>query len=323
MKNKAILFTTYPEAFFHKGGGEYELLEIALNMRKLGIVADVYSHYSFDINHYGIVIHFSIHPSGLPILEAAKAAGKKIILWPNFWAHKSATEASIISNRFLELADAVVFKSETEKTNFEIIAQPAKYRFFLVPTGIDPIFAEPTPDNLFKEIFGLNEYIVWVGIIEKQKNQLEVIQALYDLDIPIVFIGNYRDETYYQACRMAAPKHFVFLEPMEHKSDILRAAIRESQLYIEPTLEPAGKSVLEAATCGAKILVSDRPWEREHLGPLVTYVNPKDPDSLFYGVQDGLKKPADIELSSILKEKHLFPYVLNNLIVFLAEISTK
>ena len=77
---KSILLTTYHEAFLCRGGGEYEMLEVALNLRKLGFWTDVYSPYSRDLEHYDVVLHFSIQPSGLPLVEEARRAGKEVIL---------------------------------------------------------------------------------------------------------------------------------------------------------------------------------------------------------------------------------------------------
>jgi len=317
MTMQAILLTTYPEAFLNKGGGEYELLNIAHNLRKLGLVADIYSPYSKDISDYDTVIHFSVNASGLPMAEAVKAAGKKFILWPNFWVNKSAASTNAVAAHLAELADLVIFKSRIEKANFESVAPLPDEKTLIIPSAVDPIFLEAAPKNFFRESFGLDEYLVWIGIFEPRKNQLGTIFALHDLELPIVFIGNYRDESYYSACKVAAPDHFVFLEPMEQGSDILRAAIRESRLYLEPTFEPAGKSVIEAAISGARILVSNAPWEREHLGRFAVYVNPKDPQSIRGGVAHALATSVDPEQVRTLAQKHLMPRVLDRLVAFL------
>lgn len=320
MTTPMVLLTTYPEAFLNKGGGEYELLDIAHNLRKLGIVADTYSPYSKDLVNYDIVIHFSINSSGLPMLEAAKKAGKKIILWPNFWVNKAKATSNAIAKNIVDMADVVVFKSNTERINFKNIAPVPPEKSLMIPTPIDVIFASPTPERLFRKSFNLEKYLLWIGIFEPRKNQLAVITALEDLDIPMVFVGNYRDKKYFDACKKAAPEHFIFLDPMEQASDILRAAMRESRLYIEPTLEPAGKSVLEAAISGAQVLVSDQPWEHEHLGKFATYVNPKDPESIRNGVFNALRKPINQDQASALAQKHLMPQALDILVACITEL---
>jgi len=320
MENLSVLLTTYPEAFLHKGGGEYELLETALNLRKLGFIADAYSPYSNSLDNYANIIHFSINPSGLPLLQAVKAAGKRVVLWPNFWTTEPNHNSYPYISSFLNLSDLVVFKSNIEKINFEKIEPLDNIETIIVPTSVDKIFTDITPPSLFRESFGIDKYLVWVGIIEPKKNQLTAIQALSSLDVPIVFIGNYRDKSYYEACKNAASSKCLFLGPMEHKSDLLRAAIRESALYIEPSLEPAGKSILEAAICGARLLVSDNPWEHEHLGKFAIYVDPTDQESLRQGVQQGLVTSPPVSQAKVISEKHLFPKAIAHLTAYLVSV---
>lgn len=314
----SILLTTYHEAFLHRGGGEYELLETALNLRKLGFTADVYSPFSRELEYYDTILHFSIEESGLSILKAARRERKRIILWPNFWLGDGHLEGiSELGRRFLELADAIVFKSRTEKNFFGSLIPFGDIPTLYVPVGVDPCFLTPPPGRLFRDSLGLEDYILWIGIIEPCKNQLRTINALRELSIPIVFIGNYRDAAYYEACQAAAPEHCIFLEPIAHKSDLMRAAIRECKLYIEPTLEPAGKSVIEAAVAGAPILTSDSEWAREHFGEHAIYVNPLDEESVLRGVRQGLEWKKQESSEAPLIQRHILPDVLKPLSDFL------
>ena len=247
-------------------------------------------------------------------MEEARRAGKEVILWPNFWLNgQNQANASEIGRRYLELADAVVFKSLTEKSFFEQQIALDGMRTLMIPSGVDADFTKRTPERLFRESFDLEEYILWVGIFEQCKNQLHTIQALADLAIPVVFVGNYRDAAYHRACREAAPAHFRFLKPMQHKSDILRAALRECTLYIEPSLDPPGKSILEAAVAGANVLVCDADWTREHFGDNACYVLPDDAQSIRDGVERGLAMEKNRAFTRALRERHSFPGVLKPL----------
>lgn len=315
---KSILLTTYHEAFLHRGGGEYEMLEVALNLRKLGFVADIYGPYSRDIEHYDVVLHFSIEPGCLPLIEEARRVGRQVVLWPNFWmGGQESMDTREIVRQYLGLADAVVFKSLAEKRFFEERIPLGAIQSLLVPCGVDPSFAKSTPERLFRESFKLGDYILWVGILEPRKNQLRTIEALRDISIPLVFVGNYREQKYYKACREAAPPHFLFLDPMQHKSDMLRAAIRECSLYIEPSLDPPGKSILEAAVAGANVLTCDSEWAQEHFGENACYVVPEDAQSISAGVARGLRMVKNPTFTETLIARHSFPSVLNPLCEFL------
>ncbi|MBT9749012.1 glycosyltransferase [Desulfovibrio desulfuricans] len=314
MNNNSILLTTYPDAFLHKGGGEYEILEVGLNLRKLGFTADVYSPYSNSIENYDNVLHFSVNESGLHIFKTVKKYVKNAILWPNFWDIGESFEPSETIKKFIELSDLIVFKSNSEKEHFTNIFSIPPQKILTIPVGVDPSFATPPPPFLFRESFKIHEYILWIGIIEPIKNQLTAIKALKNIGIPLVFIGSYRDKSYFEACKNAAPEDWLFLGPIEHKSDLFRAAISECRLYIEPSLEPAGKSALEACVCGAHLVVSDGVWEREQLGNAAIFVNPLSPDSILKGVQQALKKTKNANLNKKILEKHLYPNSLANLV---------
>jgi glycosyltransferase involved in cell wall biosynthesis len=313
-----VLFTTYQTAFFHKGGGEYELLEVAFNLRQMGLIADIYSPFSRDIDAYDTIIHFSLVPDSLPLLDLLKQQGKRIIIWPNFWqAEPLSAEQRQLFSRFFQLSDAVVFKSQSDEDILADILPKACSRL-RVPAGVDSCYATPTPDHLFRSSYGLGEYILWVGIFEPGKRQLPVIKALEQLSLPLVFIGNYRDKKYYEACKQAAPPHFLFLPSMNHKSDILRAALRECRAYIEAGSEPGGKSVLEAVISGAQVVLPRSPWAEEHLGNFPVYIDPDDADSIVSGVEQAMRKVPDPMISAALAAKHMPLAVLRPVYEYIA-----
>ncbi|MDR1243411.1 MAG: mannosyltransferase [Deltaproteobacteria bacterium] len=315
----SVLVTTYPEAFLHKGGGEYELLEIVFNLRKTGLIADVYGPFSRDIENYDTILHFSLESGGLPLLERARGLEKRIVLWPNFWLAESPSgELANLIRRFFALADAVVFKSQIEQDMLQALI-PKACRIVRVPTGVDPCFALPAPERLFRDSYSLTEYLLWVGIIEPGKNQLQAIRALRSLDLPLVFIGNYRDRGYYDLCRRTAPEHFIFLDPMPYKSDMLRAALRECRLYIELASEPGGKSVLEAVISGAGVVLPESAWGREHFGDFPVYVDPENDSSILEGIERGLRLKRDPAFASAVAARHAFPGVLRSLCGYLNE----
>ncbi len=319
MSSPSVLVTTYHQAFLHKGGGEYELLEVAFNLRQLGLLADVYSPFSRDIDAYDAVLHFSLVPDTLPLVAEVKALNKHVILWPNFWQTTPLSPEQVENvTHFFTLCDAVVFKSSVEEALLRPFI-PEDRPVLRVPAGVDPCFAEPTPDRLFRDSYGVEEYLLWVGIIEPSKNQLACIRALAHLPVPIVFVGNARDMDYYNACREAAPSHFLFLPPMNHKSDILRAALRECRLYIESGSEPGGKSVLEAVISGAQVVIPYSAWAVEHFGDFPVYITSQENQATVEAVSRAMKKKTVPAIAAEVANRHMLPNVLAPLCTYLRE----
>ena len=313
MSLPSILVTTYHQAFLHKGGGEYELLEVAFNLRQFGFIADVYSPFSRDIDAYDVILHFSLVPESLPLIAKLKFMGKKIILWPNFWQSEELTTEQIkVFSQFFGLSEAIVFKSHAEEIILRSLI-PDSCAILRVPASVDPCFATPTPNRLFRDSYDVEEYLLWVGIIEPAKNQLETIKALHHLTLPIIFVGNYRDTAYYNACVKSAPSHFRFLPPMIHKSDMLRAALRECRLYIESGYEPGGKSLLEAVISGAQVVIPRSPWAEEYFGDFPVYIATQSEPAIAEAVAIALTRDKNPCIADKVAASHMSPGVLTPL----------
>lgn len=316
MSDSRVLITTYPAAFLHRGGGELELVDLMNNLRQLGIRADLYGPTAQPLSKYDVVLHYSVVPTGMEFVREVKAAGKKLVLLPSLWWSKAPAQAEKDSvAEFFRLADVVVFKSTSE---YENVAEQVKvdarkvayYRW-----GVDSCFEELVDGELFKQTYKLGDYLLSVGIIEERKNQLSAIHALRDADIPLVFVGDYRDRTYYEACVKAAPSHFKFLPYLQPQSEVLRSALHGAKAFIEVSLEPPGFSAFEAGLSRVPMVLSASAWTREHFGAeLVHQVDPMSTVSIQRGVQEALRTPVSPELQRHVHNKHLMPQCLEPLV---------
>jgi glycosyltransferase involved in cell wall biosynthesis len=256
-------------------------------------------------------LHFSVHGGGLEILQLIKKLNKRIILWPNLWLiNRPNEEEAILIKKHFDISDLIVFKSISEKNNVLKYIECPEEKIIIVPTGVDSCYKDPADPNMFRTIYKVDEYILWLGILEERKNQLQGIKALKDIDLPVVFIGNYRDEKYYRKCVDAAPEHFKFLPVMPPKSEILRSAIQNCKIYLETPLDHPGKSALEAGIAGAKLVLSNDEWSKEHFQENARYVDPKSTESILNGITDTLEEKKSNNIVDCIEGKHLFP---NNL----------
>jgi glycosyltransferase involved in cell wall biosynthesis len=322
MLQSKILVTTYHHAFFHKAGGEFELFEVALSLKKLGVFADIYGPFSRSLDSYDIILHFSMHAGGLEALRAAKAAGKTIVLWPNLWITDPAKAPIGIIKKHIELADLIVIKSQTEKEHLQSLVPVPNELFCHIHSGVDACYGVPTDRDLFRTAYQLKEYILWVGIFEESKNQLTAINALKNSPIPVVFIGDVRDKDYFKKCSKAMPPHFMVIPFLPPKSDLFRSALQGCKAYLEIPCEPPGVSALEAAIAGAPLVLKDDPWTREHLQDHVIYVDPNNPESICEGVQQAfsLDKTSQEKLVTRMREKYVFPTCLIPMVEKLRQI---
>ena len=81
--------------------------------------------------------------------------------------------------------------------------------------------------------------------------------------------------------------------PDETKSDYYRLA----DLYVMPSQgEGFGFVILEALACGVPVVASRLDGTREAVldGKLGILVDPRDPDSIAQGIQEGLRRPREV-----------------------------
>ncbi len=276
-----------------RGGGEYEIFSVADSLKQRGMIVDIYGPYARSIDDYDVVLHFSVHGGGLELLEAVKARGKPIALWPNLWVRDAAETPEALVNRHVSLADAVIFKSAAEQQHFaQRFGLPAD-KARRITVGADAAYRRPAPQELFKSLYGVDRYAIWFGVIEPNKNQLAAVRVLREKGIPLVLVGRSRDEAYYQACRAAGGDNVLFIKGLPQKSEIVRAALQESLFYIELSHEPPGLSAIEAGLAGCRLLLSDSDWSREHFGDAAIYANPADEVDISRGVDAVLAMPLE------------------------------
>lgn len=320
MSSPRVLITTYHQAFFVRGGGEYEIFSIADSLKQRGMIVDIYGPYSRSLEDYDVVLHFSVHGGGLDLLKEVKAHGKPIALWPNLWVRNPAEVPASLVNAHVDLADAVIFKSASEEQHFRSRFSLPDEKARRVGLGADAVYLRPAPKELFKSLYGVENYALWFGVIEPNKNQLAACRVLREKGIPAVFVGRSREEAYFKACREAAGENALFLKGLPQRSEIVRAALQEALFYIEVSHEPPGLSAIEAGLSGCRLLLSDSDWSREHFGDRAIYADPNDEAAIARGVDEVLALPRDQTLADDLR-RFCLPEAIDPLIAILQGVA--
>jgi hypothetical protein len=298
-----ILLTTYHQAFLVRGGGEYEIQSIADDLRQMGMIADIYGPFSRPIEYYDIVLHFSMHSGGLGLLYEIAARKKPIILWTNLWTNSPSIESINSIKEHLHLATFVTFKSQSELNHAANIVDIDSSKIRICRTVADASYLKKAPVGLFQDIYGVDKYALGIGIIEPNKNQLSAIRATRLQEVPLILVGRYRDLDYYQKCKKEGGDNVMFIDALPQKSEIVRSAFQSASFFIEVSLEPPGLSSLEAGLSGAKLVLSDMDWTREHFKKYAQYVNPHSVSD----IQEGMNRSL-LEKKNPFVQKHLIEY---------------
>lgn len=172
-------------------------------------------------------------------------------------------------------------------------------------TRIHPVVnaSDPPPAHLAPTKESLpDRYLLCAGRIEPRKNQLALVEALQDLDIPLVFVGDagpmHRD--YYRRLRRSAGPQVRFLK--SHPRDQLFSLYAGALAHIAPAwYETPGLVSLEAGAAGARVVSTDRGSTREYFGEDAFYLDPGDLSSIRSAVERALASPR----SPVLRERIL------------------
>ena len=170
-------------------------------------------------------------------------------------------------------------------------------RCTVVPNGVvrelyDP---RPKPDEAFYREYRLENFVLQAARIQSDKNQLGLIQALWDTELPIVFAGwpsPYEPE-YVQRCYDLGKRrgNVYFLGPKSPRE--LAGIYALAGVHVLPSFrEGQGLVSLEAAAAGCRVVSTSTGCLRDYLGDDAWYCDARDPASIARAVQGALRAPV-------------------------------
>lgn len=187
----------------------------------------------------------------------------------------------------LDLVDHLLPQSRLEIDNMEATLGRT-LPFTIVRNAAEPAVFDRARPEPFVEKYGLRDFVLTVGLVENRKNQLMLLHALRDLDVPVLVVGRSYDRNYLRLCRRAASPRTVFIEHLTHTE--LASAMKAALVFALPSwLECASFAQIEAALAGCPLVVGDRTSEREYFGDNATYCNPADVQSIRAAVVSAIR----------------------------------
>jgi glycosyltransferase involved in cell wall biosynthesis len=178
----------------------------------------------------------------------------------------------------------------------------------IIPNAIDTDLYEalPVPNQEFLEHYGLRDFVLQVGTINPVKNQLGLIEALYDLPLPLVFIGPVQSvyTDYGAACqaRGAQRGRVIIIDQLPHSQ--LPGIYALAAVHALPSWrETPGLVSLEAAAAGCRVVTTSIGSTRDYFGDQAWYCYPNDHGSIRKAVDQALQAPrSDLLRRRVLTE---------------------
>jgi len=202
-------------------------------------------------------------------------------------------------NSWTALHAAALFSTGTYETaclrrDYPGTAGIAEIRFgYEVSSAADP--------DLFVRQYGVRDFVLCVGRIESRKNQLMLLKALEDSELPVVLAGG---GFTYQPAYDRAVRAFrrrgrtIVLEKLS--AEMLASAYSAARVHCLPSwFELPGLVHLEAAWYGCQVVTSRSGTISDYFGDRIFYCNAWDEDSIREAVLEAYRRPVSPELKRI------------------------
>ncbi|MGB6066219.1 MAG: glycosyltransferase family 4 protein [Desulfomonilaceae bacterium] len=292
-----VLFNTYPVAFDCPGGGEVQLLECKAALERLGVDVVLYDQWNPQFEDVEVVHYFSVQGGSMNFCEFVKRKGLPLLISPVLWPTDEniswypVAEIQCLFN----LCDLVLPNSAAEKNQLGAFFDLDPQKCMVICNGVGNTFGTLAQSNPFREHIHLEgPFLLNAANIEPRKNQLALVQAVQEMNFPLVLLGGIRDKDYFQKC-MRKGSHFVRYEGfLPHDGELLKSAYRASTVFVLPSLlETPGLAGLEAATQETQLVLTSIGSTREYFQDFVAYVNPYDPADIRSGIEAALGRKSD------------------------------
>ena len=199
---------------------------------------------------------------------------------------RTRSRDDIVKEMFLE-ADILLPNSHTEMAHLrQHLGVENKYH--VVPNSADLSFACAKPDWFVNE-FGVKDFVMCAAYLSERKNQLALLRAMKDTDVPLVLTGPAENQ-YAAVCRKEAGGSVLFTGPMSREQ--IASAYAAAKVHVLPSYyETPGLASLEAALAGCTIVTTDRGCTREYFGDFVYYCDPASEESIRSAILKALEGP--------------------------------
>lgn len=264
-------------------------------LESLGIECKRYNKWTDNIKDFDILHIFKLSLDTMSEINYAKQIGIPIVLssvYPISGAIK--IKASHVLSKYLKIRTGYDFQQKMLEKASIVTTETAKEKKFLcnnygipfekveaIPNGVSIDIKEKYRNVIYEMIPELQgtDYILQVGRFDRNKNQLSVIKALKDEEIPVLFVGgpDPSEMKYYQECIKNASSNMYFTGWLKTDSPALQSAYANAKAFILPSFaESFGISIFEAGIAGANLIVSNVvPIKEWGIESFCYQVNPK------------------------------------------------
>ena len=283
--SKQIIYNTWQGAFFNMGGGEVQLLNSKLSLEKLGYKISLFDMWKPQTDDVRLLHQFSIENGVEHVIDGYRRLNVPVALSTILWSYPERDESLFRRIRSLfQKADVLLTNSDAESERLAGCFNIDRQKFIKTRNGITDEYLNRESNRDFRAEYDINsEFILSVANIDRRKNTHGLIEACNSLGLTVILIGHIRDSVYFESFKDKY-NNYIYLGPI---SDVplLKSAYQQCLIFALPSVcETPGIAALEAASQGAKIVITNEGSTAEYFQDMVTYVCPDDVDDIANGI---------------------------------------
>jgi glycosyltransferase involved in cell wall biosynthesis len=264
--------------------------------RKLG---DVVHFYGCFESHWSVAEHAA--QNRIPIVWSPIYGTPRSVSGERFRALRKRVTRTFprLLLRLLRNTQRIIATSPKDQELIEAFFGIDGTRIRQVPHGVESRFA--TGDaNLFRQHYGIKEdFVLNCAMVNRRKNQLNLILACEQVKIPLVCIGAPQENDYYAQCKQHAGSLTRMLDPIEYEDPLFPAAYAAATTFCLPSQnEVFGLVALEALVARCSLVISNT-WGADKIyGNHALYVDPNNVGEIAEAVKKAFQAGRQPESAS-------------------------
>lgn len=231
-----------------------------------------------------------------------------------------------LRNEIYKIADVITPTSQSEARQLIDCFGFNESKVDVVPLGVDKSLFSNVSKSAFVKKYGIDNYILQVGIINNRKGQSRLITAVEEseLDNDVVFVGKLDARRESEANEFLALvnkyswAHFV--GPLDHET-MIPAAYGGARMHVLPSkYEFPGMVTLEAAASGCPVISGEYPPIVDYLGDRIVYCDPENEVSIRHAVEQVYREDSIDSLSTYILDNYTWEDRADRLIEIFSDL---
>ena len=312
-----ILFLTRPDLFTIKAGDTVQIEGLREALNRLDISVDISSDLKPSLDNYDLVHCFNMLRVDTCKAQCrwVKDRNKPLILTPIYW--------DLSEYLALNYPERLKWWEKQQKNRYELLklidllAPNAKGEYRQIEKNFSLSLPYEIIHNGVERDFVLQkknvkrDYILSVGRIHPRKNQLNMIKALKDTNIPLIIIGKINDKQYYRRCCEEAGKNVKFIGQIERSK--LKSYYQQAKIHLMVSwYDTPGLVNLEAGLAGCKLVVTSRGTTYDYFAEKAEYCAPDDIEQIKKKVLKSYQNNLNNNLQSHIKNNFTWEKIALN-----------